>query len=67
MSNFFEDVAKITIGVAAGTILGYATTIAIDSATKEYKKYKAESEAKEKENQQKQTEQPKVVEAEVVQ
>lgn len=66
MSNFFEDVAKITIGVAAGTILGYATTIAIDSATKEYKKYKAESEAKEKEKQQ-QTEQSKVVEAEVVQ
>lgn len=68
MSNFFEDVAKITIGVAAGTILGYATTIAIDSATKKYKKYKAEAKEKEeKENQQKQTEQPKVVEAEVVQ
>lgn len=66
MSNFFEDVTKITIGVAAGTILGYAATIAIDSATKEYKKYKAELEAKEKEEKQQQSEQP-VVEAEVVQ
>ena len=61
MSNFLEDVTKITIGVAAGTILGYGITVAIDSATKEYKKYKAE--AKEK---QQQSEQP-VVEAEVVQ
>lgn len=67
MSNFFEDVAKITIGVAAGTILGYGVTVAMDTATKKYKEHKAKAEKEEKEKQQKQTEQSKVVEAEVVQ